>query len=222
MYYILYDNNDNIVCYFNSLIEFCTKFNYEVRELRRKYNKSTSNSVNLIIDESGSMSGIRDKYAKTAALILMEYCSQMNIDCSVYGHNLTNHMNNIYVYSDVEHPSPNDAHKLFSHFCSGCNRDSAALSFCVERLKRSDAENKICFILSDGKPSAYNSGDEAFRLIRKVVKDANRNDILIIAAAIGEDRELIKNIYGKDNFLDISNLNTLANSLIHIIKKFIF
>ena len=197
--------------------------NPELRHFKKRVIEDNySVAVNLIIDESGSMSGIRDKYAKTAALILMEYCSQMNIDCSVYGHNLTNHMNNIYVYSDVEHPSPNDAHKLFSHFCSGCNRDSAALSFCVERLKRSDAENKICFILSDGKPSAYNSGDEAFRLIRKVVKDANRNDILIIAAAIGEDRELIKNIYGKDNFLDISNLNTLANSLIHIIKKFIF
>lgn len=48
-YYVLYDLNDNIICYFSTLLEFASKLGYEVKELNRKYRKS-SNFINLCID----------------------------------------------------------------------------------------------------------------------------------------------------------------------------
>lgn len=48
-YYVLYDLNDNIICYFSTLLEFASKFGYGVKELNRKYRKS-SNFINLRID----------------------------------------------------------------------------------------------------------------------------------------------------------------------------
>jgi len=48
-YYVLYDINDNIICYFNTLLEFATKFGYEIKELNRKYRKN-NDFINLNID----------------------------------------------------------------------------------------------------------------------------------------------------------------------------
>lgn len=48
-YYVLYDMNDNIICYFNTLLEFATKFGYEIKELNRKYRKN-NDFINLNID----------------------------------------------------------------------------------------------------------------------------------------------------------------------------
>lgn len=41
--------NDNIICYFNTLLEFATKFGYEIKELNRKYRKN-NDFINLNID----------------------------------------------------------------------------------------------------------------------------------------------------------------------------
>ena len=41
--------NDNIICYFNTLLEFATKFGYEIKELNRKYRKNNY-FINLNID----------------------------------------------------------------------------------------------------------------------------------------------------------------------------
>lgn len=44
-YFILYDFEDNIVCYIDSLNEFKLKFNYPVYELNRKFKNSKSNFI---------------------------------------------------------------------------------------------------------------------------------------------------------------------------------
>ena len=49
-YYVLYDLNDNVVCYFDSLFEFSGKFGYPIKELNRKYRNSLNNTINLVID----------------------------------------------------------------------------------------------------------------------------------------------------------------------------
>lgn len=50
MFYVLYDELDNIIGYYSNLLEFCVHFNYAVRELRRKFKLSHYNYINLIID----------------------------------------------------------------------------------------------------------------------------------------------------------------------------
>ena len=49
-YYILYDLNDNIICYFDNLFEISKKFGYPIKELNRKYRKSLDNSINLVLE----------------------------------------------------------------------------------------------------------------------------------------------------------------------------
>jgi len=49
-YFVLYDNNDYIVCYFDNIREFAFKYNYQYYELRRKFKNSKTNFINLILD----------------------------------------------------------------------------------------------------------------------------------------------------------------------------
>ncbi len=49
-FYVLYDLYDNIICYFDNLNEFSIKFGYPIKELNRKYRKSSNQSINLIIN----------------------------------------------------------------------------------------------------------------------------------------------------------------------------
>jgi len=39
-YYLLYDLNDNLVCYFDNILDLINKFNYRVPEINRKFKKS--------------------------------------------------------------------------------------------------------------------------------------------------------------------------------------
>ena len=50
-YYILYDDYDNLITYYNTLIEFCITFNYSCTEIRRKFRNSSTNFINVDIDK---------------------------------------------------------------------------------------------------------------------------------------------------------------------------
>lgn len=49
-YFVLYDLNDEIVCYFNDFIELSKYLNYKYKRLIQEFNNSNSNIINVIID----------------------------------------------------------------------------------------------------------------------------------------------------------------------------
>lgn len=51
-FYVLYDSCDYPICVFGSLLEFSIKFDYEIREIRRKFNNTNQNFVNLLINHN--------------------------------------------------------------------------------------------------------------------------------------------------------------------------
>lgn len=50
-YFVLYDNNDDIVCYFNDFNELAKYLSYRVSDLVREYNRYNSNVITVIIDK---------------------------------------------------------------------------------------------------------------------------------------------------------------------------
>lgn len=50
-YFVIYDLNDNLICYVDNFIEL-KKFmpNYRDRDIRRRFVKSNFNFINIIID----------------------------------------------------------------------------------------------------------------------------------------------------------------------------
>ena len=103
----------------------------------------------------------------------------------------------------------------------GSNRDGAALRFVAEQLSKRPEEIKILFLVSDGQPAASGyHGTAAEEDLRGIKHEYGRKGVLLIAAAIGDDKESIERIYG-DSFMDITDLEQLPAKLTSVIKRHI-
>lgn len=101
------------------------------------------------------------------------------------------------------------------------NRDGAALRFTAEQLSKRPEEVKLLIIVSDGQPAASGySGTASEEDLRGIKQEYQKKGILLVAAAIGDDKVKIERIYG-DSFLDIIDLNQLPTKLTAAVKRHI-
>lgn len=179
-------------------------------------------SLGLVVDESGSMCGRREQYAKAAAVALYSCAEELGIQTCIYGHTAdrSGYDVNIINYTDFEHPQSNDKYKLMNIQARSNNRDAVPVQFVAERLLKTDCEKKLLIIISDGQPMASGyCGTAADKDLQYTVKKYSKKGVTIIAAAIGDDKENIKRIYGEKSFLDISDISALPKEMLKIIKR---
>lgn len=178
-------------------------------------------AVCLLIDESGSMScSNRITKARAAALIIHDFCKGLEIPLAVYGHTEDDDVE-LYSYAEYDSLDGNDAYRIMDMSSRSGNRDGAALRYAAERLMTRPEEIKLLILISDGQPAGsgyYGTAAEAD--LRGIKQEYHRKGIRLFSAAIGEDKENIKRIYG-DGFLDISDLNKLPVNLGNLIIRYI-
>lgn len=185
--------------------------------------------ISLLIDESGSMSETfrnkaRIEYAKDTAVILEDFCKSLGFAVSIIGSTADYQkagVSELQVYSSFEHPCREDKYRLMGISPKVGNRDGAAFEYCIRQLERRTENVKILFVISDGRPNANGYGGEpAKEELKRLNSMAASKGIAVFAAAIGDDKEQIEEIYG-DSFLDISELDLMPKIFISKIKKFI-
>lgn len=178
-------------------------------------------AISLLIDESGSMSGTRIEKALEMAILVEYFCRELNIPLSVVGHSDSGgevRLNNYIRFEDV---NPKRKYNLTQMRAGGCNRDGFALKYCIKNLLERDEENKLMIIISDGRPNSRNySGASAENDLKAIKKELERKGGRLIAAAIGDDRDTIKRIYG-NSFLDVTDINNLPLKMASIISKYV-
>ena len=178
-------------------------------------------AVSLLIDSSGSMSGRRMDEAMRAAMLVYDFCTGINIPVAVAGHCVGSNGVEYRIYTEHERFGKNDKYRLAKLRAGGCNRDGAAINISAGILAKRTEKVKLLIVISDGQPNDQDyGGDAAARDIREIVRKF-KNEVEIVAAAIGDDQENIKKIY-QNNFLSISDLNKLPKELIKIVKKRIY
>ena len=182
------------------------------------YNKKLPNdsadiAVAVLNDESGSMScSNRITYARSASIILHDFCQSLNIPIAIYGHTEDDDVE-LYAYAEFDSTDGKDKYRLMDMSARVGNRDGAALRFVAERLMTRPEAVKILIIISDGQPAGTGYyGTEAEADLRGIKKEYSAKGIKLFAAAIGSDKPNIQRIYG-DGFLDISNLEKLPVNL---------
>lgn len=213
--------------YYGTKFNASSVVNRDFRYFGRKNppNESPSLAVGLRIDESSSMaSGNRVVAARAAAITLWEFCRICNIPVAVYGDTADiSPLENvsIYSYSDFDKPDSSDCYRLMQIGPRSNNRDGIAIRLMAERLLTVEADIKLLFVISDGKPRALTdyTGNKAEEDMKNIISEYTRKGITFFAAAIGQDKEVIKHIYGGERFLDISNLNLLPNRISIILKN---
>ncbi len=103
------------------------------------------------------------------------------------------------------------------------NRDGMALRILADKLAKAPQTTKLLFSISDGQPRAMPdySGKTAIDDIKQVIQEYSRKGIYFLAAAIGEDKEMICEIYGQEHFLNITDLKQLPLRLVQTITRYI-
>ncbi|WP_368379264.1 cobaltochelatase CobT-related protein [[Clostridium] symbiosum] len=194
--------------------------------MRRKISEEGKQAaIAVLIDESISMGyGDRITYGRLAALIIYDVCVNLGIPVIVYGHSTSMDWTtmeetvDLYAYAEFDSIDGQDRYRIMDMSPRGSNRDGAAIRFVAERLKTRQEELKLFFLASDGQPSGLNySGDLAKEDLKSLKKELKQDGILLFAAAIGEDRKVIEEIY-EDGFLNISELSMLP---VRIVQKIV-
>jgi len=103
------------------------------------------------------------------------------------------------------------------------NRDGMALRIISDRMHNVSQKTKLIISLSDGQPKAIPdyTGEKAAHDMKDTLQEFRRKGIQFLAAAIGQDKEAIRGLYGAENTLDITNLQQLPARLVQIITRFL-
>lgn len=176
-------------------------------------------AVALCVDESGSMfCGNRITAARATSVVLYHCCVDLGIPILICGHTFTGRDTlEIQSYAEFDSIDGNDKYRLMDIAARDNNRDGAALRYTCERLLQRPENRKLLFILSDGQPAAPGySGTEAEADMRGIVQEYTRAGITFLAAAIGDDHDNIRRIYGA-SYLDATNLKKLPAKLARLL-----
>lgn len=205
------------------------KQNYKYFEKNLIPEESPKLVIALVIDESGSMNGKKIRYARQLALVTYLYCRKIDAKMLLIGHSTFGNDDggfsagkgrvSIMCYSDFNKVDENDKYRIMNIRARGCNRDGYALRYAKEKLAAEPGDRKLLMIVSDGSPNDQDyRGTVAAKDLSEIVKECEKEDIGILAAAIDSDKDTIRGIYGKDHFLDITNLEKLPFLLTQKIK----
>ncbi|MFS0838089.1 vWA domain-containing protein [Paenibacillus sp. 1P03SA] len=188
---------------------------------------SPSLVVGLRVDESGSMSAFgRLEAAKRAVIAVYEFCQLCHIPVLIYGDTADAsrlEQMSVYAYADPDKTDPGDRYRLTGIRARSNNRDGMALRIIADRLAASPQQTKLLISISDGQSKAMDdyTGAYAIRDMQQTMAEYERRGVTFLAAAIGQDKDVIHQIYGSEKFLDITNLADLPAKLVRIIARYV-
>lgn len=184
----------------------------------------------VLVDNSGSMIvDNRIGQARKAALVLYEFCRSLSIPITVYGHSTCSVLFHggfregvaMYSFAEFDSVDGKDHLRIQGMKHCQCNRDGLALRFVGKHLAEREEEVKILTLISDGSPYAVNYGGETAKEdLRMAKQELHKMGVTLFSAAIGDDREVIEDIYG-DSFLNISNLGTMPQKLAALLLRYL-
>ncbi|USG67882.1 nitric oxide reductase activation protein NorD [Brevibacillus ruminantium] len=189
--------------------------------------ESPSLVVGLRIDESASMAAFgRLEAAKRAVIAVYEFCQICKIPILIYGDTADvskMEQMSLFAYADFNNADSHDRFRLMNIRARSNNRDGMALRILAEKLVAAPQETKLLISLSDGQPKAMDNytGVYAAQDMQQTIAEYERKGIAFLAAAIGQDKDVIQQIYGNERFLDISDLNEFPAKLVRIIARYL-
>lgn len=200
-------------------------FRYFAR--KRPPEETPSLAVALRIDESASMEAFgRLEAAKRSAAAVCEFCQQCGIPLLICGDTADRsrlEQMSIYSYIDFDEKEPDNKYSLMSMRGRSNNRDGLALRILAEKLLRTPQQTKLLISLSDGRPKAAPdyTGEKAEDDMKQTIREFEAKGILFLAAAIGQDKDVICDMYGNSRYIDSTDLNKLPARLVTIISRYL-
>lgn len=182
--------------------------------------------VALLVDESGSTGGDLIKAATRASLVVEDFCRELDIPHIISGYTSSyNSMAQIISYAEPGTVDGNDKYRITGMKARGGTPTKAALLYMLQRLRKMPVDVRLLIVISDGQsgdnrdPKIGDSVALENKPIRRIIRDAKKEDTIIVAAGIGQDKNEVGREFGEENFMDISNLDDMPEQLIALIKE---
>lgn len=167
--------------------------------------------VGVLLDQSESTMGEIINYERLLALTIEDMCRSIEIPAIINGYSGGGGTVRIISYVEPNSVDRKNALRLTSMRADGGTPTAEALAYMLNRLEKRSEPSKILFVVTDG-----NSNNKAY--LPMLLTEAKRNHIMVIAAGIGACRQSIHSEF-PENFLDISDMNSMPRNLCNIIKR---
>ena len=183
-------------------------------------NDNIDMAVGVLVDMSGSMDGERIAAAQLMSLIVYDFCRQLDVPVTIYGHNYSCGVD-LYSFAEFDSVDGKDKYRLMNMKARCCNRDGCAVRYVAEKLVKRNEQLKLMIVVSDGQPyaGAY-FGTGAEQDLQSIKREYERKGITLFAAAIGDDHDAIRRCYGEHSFLDLSDLNKFPLAVAKLIAQY--
>lgn len=167
--------------------------------------------VGVLLDQSESTMGEIINYERLLALTIEDMCRSIEIPAIINGYSGGGGTVRIISYVEPNSVDRKNALRLTSMRADGGTPTAEALAYMLNRLEKRSEPSKILFVVTDG-----NSNNKAY--LPMLLAEAKRNHIMVIAAGIGACRQRIHSEF-PENFLDISDMNSMPRNICNIIKR---
>lgn len=186
-------------------------------------------AVLILIDGSGSMSGEKQEKAMESALILHEVLKKQDIPHSIIEHNAPGATTKININILIDFfAKQDDKLNILRIDANYCNRDGLALLWAERHLSKTQAENKLLLVISDGQPyhptrdeATDYRGLPAINDTAKIVKQITKRGINVIGIALEDETSVcfdsLRAIY--PTLLKCDNLKELTKKLLGTISN---
>lgn len=175
----------------------------------------------VLVDESGSMAGMKNVIARRSAILLEDTLRNLGIPHAICGHDEGNGMVRIYSYVDYDTNDGNDRYRLANINARSGNIDGAAITYMAEKLLKRPEEIKVLIVISDGEPagtSYYGSRPEEDTM--KAIAYYRKKNIKIFGTIL-DDYKNVSEIYGPNYSFDCRKEDSLQKELIKLVKKYV-
>lgn len=173
----------------------------------------------LLVDLSGSMRGIKDVAAKTAAIALCETFAYLKIPAYCMGFQYIHGFDAYQTHFVRWRNTAEERLSILSAEPNGNNFDSYSIRYATEALRGCPEKHKLMCVISDGLPSHYFTGDDGIRENAAAIQDARAlgTEVFGVAIAAGNAATFTQ-MYGRDYFINITKPDDMADQAADLIK----
>ncbi|QEE17839.2 VWA domain-containing protein [Promethearchaeum syntrophicum] len=183
----------------------------------------------LLVDESGSMNGMRIKIARESCIILAESLKNTRISYAIIGFGAKYSKNSICekIYKDInEQLNPSKVGSISVASAFNENRDGTSFRTVVKNHFQSQSSTNstpILIIISDGQPHHGGTsylGPKAIEDTRKAIFSIQRMGVKLYAISIDSSQSsYLSKIYKPNQYVILKSLSDLSSKLMHLITE---
>lgn len=165
----------------------------------------------VLVDESGSTRGELIKAAMVASAVVEDFCRELEIPHLIYGFSTYGNGPLIISYSEPHEIDGGNRYRITGMTDRDGTPTAEALAYIAKQMRGLQVDISLLIVVTDGQ-------SKSTIRTKEVVRSLLKQKMILVAAGIGKNRTQVEKEFG-ERFIDISNVDLLADQLIAIIKE---